>query len=423
MSKRKLLQLVEQKLVQRLGRPAHAHHRRASAVAAYTPEAIRDFIGKVGVAKNLSTVDVALLESCARDDLDRRSPRVMCVLRPLELDHRVVPRERGRGARGAVLAARLRGQRPTSPRRCAAVASCRSRGSSSSTADDFAEVPPTGWKRLAPGKQVRLRHGYIVTCTRVEKENGQITRVVCTHDPATRGGVAADGKRVDGTIHWVSAAHAKDVEVRIYDRLFTTENPGADESRDWLEELNPASLSVVQREGGAEPRSRRRPAIASSSSASASSMPIPIRSRARRSSIARCRSRTAGRSRRRRRRRARARPLRQCRRKRARRKKPASVAAPLTPAAQALVDDARAHRRRGAQHRPGARAPSPLRRRDGGRGREEARARQSRRCWSTISSARCARRSSTRFRSSATPSSSWCCSVKRERSRRSSRRT
>ena len=114
--------------------------------------------------------------------------------------------------------------------------------------DDFAEVPPAGWKRLAPGRQVRLRHGYILTCTRVEKDNGEITRVICTHDPATRGGISPDGKRVDGTIQWVSAAHAKDVEVRLYDRLFTTESPGED-GREWLDDLNPAALSVVRAKG------------------------------------------------------------------------------------------------------------------------------------------------------------------------------
>jgi glutaminyl-tRNA synthetase len=244
MSKRKLLQLVEQKLVSDWDdprMPTIAGFRRRG----YTPESIRDFIGKVGVAKNLSTVDVALLESCARDDLDGRSPRVMCILKPLELLIESFPENEveeleapywppGSEARGDI-APELRGGRKLPFSRNLLI-----------EADDFAEFPPSGWKRLAPGKQVRLRHGYIVTCTRVEQENGHIKRVVCTHDPATRGGIAADGKRIDGTIHWVSAAHAKDVEVRLYDRLFTTENPGSDESRDWLEELNPASLSVMK---------------------------------------------------------------------------------------------------------------------------------------------------------------------------------
>jgi glutaminyl-tRNA synthetase len=111
--------------------------------------------------------------------------------------------------------------------------------------DDFAETPPAGWKRLAVGRQVRLRHGYIVTCTRVEKEGDDVVRVICTHDPATRGGVASDGKRIEGTIHWLSADHAKDVEVRVYDRLFKSESPGAD-GGEWLDDLNAASLSVVR---------------------------------------------------------------------------------------------------------------------------------------------------------------------------------
>jgi len=243
MSKRKLLQLVEQKLVSDWDdprMPTIAGFRRRG----YTPESIRDFIGTVGVAKTLSTVDVALLESCARDDLDGRSPRVMTILKPLELVIESFPENEveelealywppGSEARSDIAPA-LQGARKLPFSRTLFI-----------EADDFAEFPPAGWKRLAPGKRVRLRYGYIVTCTRVEQENGQIKRVVCTHDPATRGGVARDGERIDGTIHWVSAAQAQDVEVRIYDRLFTTESPGADETSDWLEELNPSSLTVV----------------------------------------------------------------------------------------------------------------------------------------------------------------------------------
>lgn len=244
MSKRKLLQLVEQKLVSGWDdprMPTLAGFRRRG----YTPEAIRDFIAKVGVAKNLSTVDVALLESCARDDLDPRSPRVMTVLKPLELVIESFPENEVEeldapywpaGSEAEIhVAATLRGNRKVPFSRNLLI-----------DREDFAEVPPSGWKRLAPGRQVRLRHGYIVTCTRIEKENDEVVRVFCTHDPATRGGVAPAGKRVEGTIHWVSAAQALDVEVRLYDRLFTTESPGTDESRDWLEDLNPAALSVVK---------------------------------------------------------------------------------------------------------------------------------------------------------------------------------
>ena len=243
MSKRRLLQLVEQKLVggwddPRM--PTIAGFRRRG----YTPESLRDFIGKVGVAKHISTVDVALLESCVRDDLDRRSPRVMTVLKPLELviesfaedqvEELEVPFWPTGTLPHATVAEGLRGGRKLLFSRNLII-----------DHDDFAESPPSGWKRLAPGRQVRLRYGYIVTCTRVEHENGQIKRVICTHDPASRGGVAPDGKRIDGTIHWLSAAQAVDIEVRLYDRLFMSESPGED-GRDWLEDLNPASLSVVR---------------------------------------------------------------------------------------------------------------------------------------------------------------------------------
>jgi glutaminyl-tRNA synthetase len=244
MSKRKLLQLVEQKRVSGWDdprMPTLAGFRRRG----YTPESIRDFIAKVGVAKNLSTVDVALLESCVRDDLDRRSPRVMALLKPLEVVIESFPEDAleeleapfwPAGSEAADhVAAPLRGSRKLPFTRKLLI-----------DKDDFAEVPPAGWKRLAPGREVRLRHGYIIKCTRVEHENGEVVRVFCTHDPATRGGVAADGRRIEGTIHWLSAAHASDVEVRVYDRLFTTESPGSDESRDWLEELNPAALTIVR---------------------------------------------------------------------------------------------------------------------------------------------------------------------------------
>ncbi len=247
MSKRKLLQLVEQKLVSDWDdprMPTIAGFRRRG----YTPESIRDFIGKVGVAKNLSTVDVALLESCIRDDLDRRSPRVMCILKPLELVIESFPENEVEELEaphwpvgtepGADIAEALRGSRKLPFSRTLLI-----------DREDFAEEPPAGWKRLAPGREVRLRNGYVITCTRVEHKDGQVSRVFCTHDPATRGGIAADGAKNLGTIHWLSAAHAKDVEVRLYDRLFTTENPGSDETKDWLEELNPASLTIVRAKG------------------------------------------------------------------------------------------------------------------------------------------------------------------------------
>jgi len=253
MSKRKLLQLVEQKRVSGWDdprMPTIAGLRRRG----YTPESIRDFCARIGIAKNLSTVDVALLESCVREDLDRRAPRVMCVQRPLELvvesypegevEELDAPYWPGGTDAGESVPAAYRGSRKLPFSRALYIEQ-----------DDFAESPPKGWKRLAPGAEVRLRHGYIVTCTRFEKnERGDIVRVFCTHDPATRGGQAPAGKRVDGTIHWVSAAQAKEVEVRLYDRLFRSEAPGEGEG-DWLDDLNPASLSVV--------RAKAEPSLAS----------------------------------------------------------------------------------------------------------------------------------------------------------------
>jgi len=240
LSKRRLLQLVQGKHVDGWDdprMPTLAGLRRRGV----TPEAIRDLVAKVGVAKNVSTVDIALLEACIREDLDRRSPRVMCVQRPLELIIESYPENEveeldapywPQGTEPAEGAPRGSRKVPFSRRLFI-------------EQDDFAEVPPKGWKRLAPGGQVRLRHGYIVTCTRVEKAaDGSIARVVCTHDPATRGGGGTASKSL-GTIHWVSAAQAKDVEVRVYDRLFKSEHPGADNG-DWLADINPASLTVVR---------------------------------------------------------------------------------------------------------------------------------------------------------------------------------
>lgn len=243
MSKRKLLQLVEQKHVSGWDdprMPTVAGLRRRG----YTPESIREFCARIGVAKNLSTVDVALLEACVRDDLDPRSPRVMCVQRPLELVIETYPENEveeldapywPQGTEASSSAPEgQRGTRKLPFSRTLLIEH-----------DDFAEAPPKGWKRLAPGAEVRLRHGYIVTCTRVEKDaSGKIVRVVCSHDPATRGGVAPAGKRIDGTLHWVSAAQAVDVEVRVYDRLFKSESPG--EGDDWLADLNPGSLAIVR---------------------------------------------------------------------------------------------------------------------------------------------------------------------------------
>lgn len=242
MSKRKLLQLVEQKHVSGWDdprMPTVAGLRRRG----YTPEAIRAFCSRIGVAKNISTVDIALLEHTVREDLDRRSPRVMAVLDPIEL---VVD-----SWEGDTLDELEAGYWPAGTEPGEGAARTGSRKVPFSRVlyierDDFAEDPPKGWHRLAPGKRVRLRHAFIVQCTTVEKDAaGRVVRVHCTHDPATRGGNARPGEKVDGTIHWVSASHAVDVEARIYDRLFTVENPG-DGDADYLTQMNPRSLVVAK---------------------------------------------------------------------------------------------------------------------------------------------------------------------------------
>jgi glutaminyl-tRNA synthetase len=236
MSKRKLLELVEKKLVNgwddpRL--PTLAGLRRRG----FTPEAIRDFCTKIGVAKNLSTVDVALLESCVRDDLDRKSPRVMVVLRPLKVVIDSVPE----GATETLDAPYW----PEGTAPSGVEASKTSRPLPFSRVlyveqDDFSENPPPGYHRLAQGRSVRLRHGPVVTCTSVSKnDQGVVVEIHCTHERD------AAGKRVDGTIHWVSAEHAIDVEVRLYDRLFSAETPGHG-GGDPLSDLNPRSLEVVR---------------------------------------------------------------------------------------------------------------------------------------------------------------------------------
>ena len=210
----------------------------ACAAAAYTPEAIRDFCERIGVAKANSLVDLALLDHCVREDLNRRAPRVMAVLRPVrlvienypegqveELEAVNNPEDPAMGVRKVPFSRVLWIER-----------------------DDVREVPPPKYFRLFPGNEVRLRYAYIVRCTGVVKDErtGEIVEVRCTYDPASRGGHAGEGRRVKGTIHWVSAAHAVNAEARLYDRLFTEPSPG-DESddRDFTASLNPASMEVV----------------------------------------------------------------------------------------------------------------------------------------------------------------------------------
>jgi glutaminyl-tRNA synthetase len=236
MSKRKLLELVERKLVAgwddpRL--PTLAGLRRRG----FTPEALRDFCERIGVAKANSTVDVALLEHCQREDLNPRVPRVMCVLRPLklvienypegqveELDAPLYPHDVPReGERKAPFSRELYIER-----------------------EDFAEPPPKGFHRLAPGREVRLRYAYFVRCESVVRDpaSGEVVEVRCTYDSATRGGSAPDGRKVPGTLHWVSAAHSVPVEVRIYDRLFRVERPDLEDG-DVAARLNPRSLAAL----------------------------------------------------------------------------------------------------------------------------------------------------------------------------------
>jgi glutaminyl-tRNA synthetase len=234
MSKRKLLELVEEGHVSGWDDP-----RMPTLVGmrrrGYTPEAIRAFCDRIGVAKRENTVDVALLEHAVREDLNRRAPRIMGVLAPLRVVIENYPEDRtetfelvnnpedpSAGTRPVPFSRVLYIER-----------------------DDFREDPPKKFFRLSPGREVRLRGAYFITCTQVIKDpaTGEIVELRCTYDPATRGGDATDGRKVKATLHWVSAAHAITATVRLYDRLFTSENPGA--ADDYRADLNPASLEVL----------------------------------------------------------------------------------------------------------------------------------------------------------------------------------
>jgi glutaminyl-tRNA synthetase len=232
MSKRKLLQLVSEGLVSGWDdprMPTISGLRRRG----YTPESIRDFCDRIGITKKENVVDVALLEHCVREDLNKRAPRAMAVLRPLEVVIENYPE--GRVEHMDV------GNNPEDP-------SAGTRKVPFSRViyiehDDFREDPPKKFFRLSPGKEVRLRNAYLITCREVVKdERGAIVRLICTYDPETRGGNAPDGRKVKATLHWVSAAHAIDAEVRLYDRLFSVEDPSDEEGGDWKSFLNPNSL-------------------------------------------------------------------------------------------------------------------------------------------------------------------------------------
>jgi len=236
MSKRKLLQLVKEKHVKGWDdprMPTISGLRRRG----FTPESIRNFCERIGVAKTDSTIDIALLEHCIREDLNLRAPRVMAVLRPLklvitnypedrieEMDAVNNPEDEDMGTRKVSFSRELFIER-----------------------DDFREDPPKKFFRLAPGSEVRLRYAYFVTCTGVIRdESGDVIEVHCTYDPASRGGNSPDGRKVKGTIHWVSAAHAIRAEARLYDRLFTREDPEDTADGGFAASLNPESLEVVE---------------------------------------------------------------------------------------------------------------------------------------------------------------------------------
>lgn len=238
MSKRKLLQLVEQQHVSGWDdprMPTLSGLRRRG----FTPEAIRDFCGRVGVAKKENVIDVSLLEHCGREDLNHRAPRAMAVLRPLKLVLTNYPE--GQSEEMAMInhpddttlgTRRVPFSREVYIER-----------------DDFMLDPPKKFFRLAPGREVRLRNAYLVTCTHaIKDEAGNVVELRGTYDPATRGGDAPDGRKVKATLHWVSAPHAVDAEVRLYDRLFTVEDPENAASKanaELTSLLNPASLEVV----------------------------------------------------------------------------------------------------------------------------------------------------------------------------------
>jgi len=236
MSKRKLLQLVKEGYVSGWDdprMPTISGLRRRGV----TPEAIRTFCERIGVAKNDSTVDIALLEYCIREDLNKRVPRVMGVINPIKVtlinypEDQVEYMECINNPEDESMGNRL-------------VPFCRDLYIDR---DDFREDPPPKYYRLAPGREVRLRYGYFIKCEEVIKdENGDIVELRCTYDPQTRGGFAPDGRKVQATIHWVSARHAVNAEVRLYDRLFNVPNPlGEDENVPFTEFINPNSLTII----------------------------------------------------------------------------------------------------------------------------------------------------------------------------------
>ena len=236
LSKRRLIELVEKGYVSGWDdprMPTVAGMRRRG----YTPEAIRNFCARIGVAKNDNLVDISLLESCVRDDLNERAPRTMGVLHPLrviidnypgeqveEFECANHPQKPEMGARKVPFSKVLYIER-----------------------EDFDENPPKKYKRLAPGKEVRLRSSYVIKHQRTMKDEktGEIVELHCTYDPETRNGPPSDGHKVDGVIHWISVKHAIPVEVRLYDRLFKVSDPAAGTEEEFVALLNPDSLATL----------------------------------------------------------------------------------------------------------------------------------------------------------------------------------
>ena len=246
LSKRKLLQLVQE------GKVGGWDDPRMPTICGirrrgYTAQAVRNFVGAIGVSKTNGSIELAMLEHFVREDLNKHAPRVMAVLRPLrvvidnypegqteEMEAVNNPEDPGAGSRKVPFSRVLYIEQ-----------------------DDFREDPPKGYYRLSPGREVRLRYGYFITCTSVVKDDqGKVVEVRCSYDPATRGGNAPDGRKVKSTIHWVSAEHAIDVEARLYDNLFIKEDPGqVEEGKDFTASLNPNSLEVL-------PHAKAEPSLA-----------------------------------------------------------------------------------------------------------------------------------------------------------------
>ncbi len=237
MSKRKLLTLVKDNWVQGWDdprMPTLSGMRRRG----YSPSAIRSFCKTIGINKFNSTIDLALLEHCLRQDLNKTSPRVMAVLDPLKVVITNYPE-----GQTEIMTAINNPEDPDAGTREVPFSKVLY-----IERDDFMEDPPKKFFRLGPGREVRLRYAYFITCTDfIKDENGEVVELHCTYDPATKGGNAPDGRRVKGTLHWVSAEHAQDAEVRLYDTLFTQENPDkVEEGQSFTDHLNPESLKVIE---------------------------------------------------------------------------------------------------------------------------------------------------------------------------------